>query len=88
MKKKTFTGHIIPPNDQRYLPTNFNLQKHLFFFCQNLHNQINHFYQQINWTDYMQKMKCERVLTDFDLATRYVQRKKLIRKRQIYLDTF
>ena len=36
----------------------------------------------------MQKMKCERVLTDFDLATRYVQRKKLIRKRQIYLDTF
>ena len=36
----------------------------------------------------MQKIKCERVLTDFDLATRYVQKKKRIRKRQIYLDTF
>ena len=34
------------------------------------------------------QVKGEMVLTDFDLATGYVQRKQNIRKREIYMNTF
>ena len=33
------------------------------------------------------QVKGEMVLTDFDLATGYVQRKQNVRKREIYLNT-
>ena len=43
-----------------------------------------------NWTQKSQisKIKGEMVLTDFDLATGYVQRKQNVRKREIDLNTF
>ena len=34
------------------------------------------------------KIRGEMVLTDFDLATGYVQRKQNIRKREIHMNTF
>ena len=43
---------------------------------------------KLNIKSQISKIKGEMVLTDFDLATGYVQRKQNVRKREIDLNTF